>query len=58
MTSPPPPRTPLRVLIVEDSTADAELMLRALGQAGFGPSHERVETADAMRAALGRQGWD
>ena len=23
MTSPPPPRTPLRVLIVEDSTADS-----------------------------------
>src|SRR2546426_3158614 len=55
---PPPPRPPLRVLIVEDSTADAELMLRALGQAGFDPSHERVESADAMRAALVRQPWD
>jgi len=60
MTSPPPPppRAPLRVLIVEDSIADTDLMLRALGQAGFEPSHERVESADAMRAALVRQPWD
>src|SRR2546425_4432965 len=56
--SPPPPRTPLRVLIVEDSPSDAELMVRALRQAGFEPSHERVESADAMRATLVRQPWD
>src|SRR5438094_695988 len=42
----------LRVLIVEDSDTDAELMVRALRQAGFEPDHHRVETAAAMRAAL------
>src|SRR5881409_414682 len=48
----------LRVLIVEDSATDAELMLRALRQAGFEPDHHRVETAAAMRAALDGQAWD
>ncbi|OLC01715.1 MAG: hypothetical protein AUH45_10585 [Gemmatimonadetes bacterium 13_1_40CM_69_22] len=48
----------LRVLIVEDSATDAELMLRALRQAGFEPVHDRVETAAAMRAALAGQAWD
>src|SRR5213076_73424 len=48
----------LRVLIVEDSATDAELMLRALRQAGVDPTHERVETAEGMRAALARHPWD
>ena len=48
----------LRVLIVEDSATDAELMLRAIRQAGFAPVHDRVETAEAMRAALAGQAWD
>src|SRR5881396_2639989 len=48
----------LRVLIVEDSDTDAELMVRALRQAGFEPDHHRVETAAAMRAALDGQAWD
>jgi len=50
--------TALRVLIVEDSASDAELMLRALRQGGFEVVQERVQTADAMRAALARQPWD
>src|SRR5256884_8842638 len=50
--------TALRVLIVEDSASDAELMLRALRGGGFGVVQERVQTADAMRAALARQPWD
>ena len=48
----------VRVLIVEDSAADAELMLRALRAGGFEPACERVETAEAMREALARQPWD
>src|SRR5881296_974966 len=48
----------LRVLIVEDSANDAELMLRALRAAGIEALPERVETADAMREALARQPWD
>ena len=50
--------TLLRVLIVEDSESDAELMLRALRQGGFEIVQERVQTADAMRAALARHPWD
>jgi signal transduction histidine kinase len=51
-------RRPLRALIVEDSAADAELLLRALHRDGYEVSHERVDTAEAMRAALARQTWD
>ncbi|HWD60827.1 MAG TPA: response regulator [Stellaceae bacterium] len=49
--------TPLRVLIVEDSEDDAELLLRNLCRGGFDPVHERVETPGTMRAALERP-WD
>ena len=48
----------VRVLIVEDSAADAELMLRALRTGGFAPAYERVESAAAMRETLARQPWD
>ncbi len=48
----------LRVLIVEDSVDDAALLSAALGQGGFEPMAERVETAESMSAALRRQGWD
>src|SRR5437773_7993169 len=47
----------LRVLIVEDSAADTELILRSLRAGGFTPLYERVETAEAMRQALARQPW-
>ena len=50
--------TALRVLICEDSPADAELMIRALRAGGFEPAHQRVDTAAAMRAALDAQAWD
>jgi signal transduction histidine kinase len=46
------------VLVVEDSAADAEMILRELRRGGFAPIHERVETAEALRAALAHQGWD
>ena len=48
----------IRVLIVEDSASDAELMVRALRQGGFEIVQECVQTAEAMRAALARQSWD
>lgn len=50
--------TPLRVLIVEDSSDDAELVLRQLRRAGYDPVSERVQTAEAMRTALEREAWD
>lgn len=44
--------TPLRVLIVEDMEDDALLLLRELTRGGYAPIHARVETEQAMAAAL------
>jgi two-component sensor histidine kinase/FixJ family two-component response regulator len=50
--------TDIRVLQVEDSPDDAELMLRLLKKAGFLVYSERIETAAEMRQLLARQQWD
>ncbi|HEY4485715.1 MAG TPA: EAL domain-containing protein [Nitrospiria bacterium] len=50
--------TPIRVLIVEDSEDDAALLVGELHRGGYEPACERVETAEAMKAALDRQPWD
>ncbi|TAK09345.1 MAG: response regulator [Candidatus Manganitrophaceae bacterium] len=49
---------PLRILIIEDSEEDAELLLLALRRAGYELLYERVETPAAMEAALAKQAWD
>src|SRR5437867_1329376 len=51
-------KTPLRVLIVEDCEDDAELLLRELRRGGYAPAFERVDTPEAMSAALARESWD
>ena len=48
----------LRVLIVEDSEPDTELLLDQLRRAGYDATWERVETAAAMSTTLDRQEWD
>ena len=48
----------LRILIVEDSEDDALLVMRELRNGGYDPVFERVETAEAMVAALGKESWD
>jgi two-component system, cell cycle sensor histidine kinase and response regulator CckA len=48
----------LRVLVVEDSLLDAELLAHELSRGGYDLTWERVETADAMKAALDRAPWD
>lgn len=48
----------LRVLLVEDSEDDAALTLRQLKKGGYEPSSKRVDTPDAMRAALEVNEWD
>jgi PAS domain S-box-containing protein len=44
--------TPIRVLILEDQAADAELMLHGLRKAGFDPDWQRVEAEPEYLAAL------
>jgi PAS domain S-box-containing protein len=45
------------VLIVEDSPADAKIVVAALGALGRPIEHERVEEPATMRAALDRGSW-
>jgi two-component system cell cycle sensor histidine kinase/response regulator CckA len=55
--SSPTPEKPLRVLVVEDSPADAELLIAELSRGGYDVVAERVESADTLRAALEREQW-
>jgi two-component system cell cycle sensor histidine kinase/response regulator CckA len=48
----------LRVLHVEDSERDVALLTRHLARAGYDLTFERVETPEAMRAALETRQWD
>ncbi|HZZ19360.1 MAG TPA: response regulator [Opitutaceae bacterium] len=45
--------TALRVLLVEDNPADAEMVVRELTRAGFDPSWVRVDSETEFTAALG-----
>jgi two-component system sensor histidine kinase UhpB len=47
----------LRLLLIEDSEEDADLLLREMSRAGYNVEAERVDSADAVRAALERP-WD
>jgi PAS domain S-box-containing protein len=49
---------PLRVLLVEDSVEDAELLMRELRRGGYEPSARRVDTEDDLRAAVDEESWD
>ncbi len=49
---------PLRVLLIEDSESDAVLLTRELLRAGYDPAVTRVETGEAMEAALAEGEWD
>src|SRR6266853_189309 len=48
----------LRVLNVEDQERDVSLLTRHLMRAGYEIVSERVETPEAMRAALETEEWD
>jgi len=52
------PGAALAVLIVEDNPHDAALLLRELKRGGYEVAYERVDTPEAMAAALDRQSWD
>jgi PAS domain S-box-containing protein len=51
-------KSPLRLLIIEDSEDDEQLLLQQLHRSGYAVEHERVETAPAMLDALARGPWD
>jgi PAS domain S-box-containing protein len=48
----------LKVLLVEDSENDAELLLHALKKAGYNPTARRVDNAADMDEALAHGSWD
>src|SRR5687768_2234356 len=54
----PAMKIPLKVLVVEDSRDDAELLLWALKQSGYEPSYALVQNAQGMRTQLQKQAWD
>jgi PAS domain S-box-containing protein len=49
---------PRRILIVDDSPDDAELAAQALRRGSFPLTYQRVDTPEAMHAALGEGTWD
>ena len=54
----PEPRGELRVLVVEDSQDDYELLVNFLGRSPWNVQARRVEDASGLRAALAAQRWD
>lgn len=49
---------PLRVLVVEDSEDDTNLVIRQIRKGGYEPVFERVETAKELKNALATRLWD
>ncbi len=49
---------PLRLLLVEDSADDAELIAAELRRGGYSPSVERVHSRSAFCSALQQSDWD
>jgi PAS domain S-box-containing protein len=53
-----PKKTNLRALLVDDSEFDTELLVRELQDSGYTVAHQRVDTAQALQAALAQSPWD
>ena len=49
---------PLRLLVIEDSIYDAELILSRLKQEGYQLASQRIETAPEFETALEQGSWD
>lgn len=48
----------IRVLLIDDSEDDAQLILRELRRGGYSVQYELIETRAAMEAALSESVWD
>ena len=48
----------LRVIVVEDSEDDAALIARVLRRGGYEAAYTRVDSSEAMSAALVHGNWD
>ncbi|MBF0573126.1 MAG: response regulator [Desulfamplus sp.] len=48
----------LRLLLIEDSDSDAELITRLLKRAGFNLTVEQIQTSQEMTKALNNREWD
>jgi diguanylate cyclase len=53
-----PVTSTLRLLLIEDSPDDAALVVRELTRGGYDVDVDRVDTPEALVAALKRQSWD
>jgi signal transduction histidine kinase len=51
-------KKPLRLLLVEDSDDDADLVVHELTRGGYEPSVHRVQIRDEFRAAVESGAWD
>jgi two-component system, response regulator len=49
---------PIRILIVEDSEANALLLVSQLKKEGYNPTYNQVDTAQAMSEAFEKKTWD
>ena len=49
---------PLRLLLVEDSSDDAQLIVRTIQRGGYEVEYERVDTQAALQGALDFEKWD
>lgn len=51
-------KEPLRLLLIEDSQADAELVVIELRRGGYEPYWHRIESGAELKAALDEEEWD
>jgi len=52
------PQVPLRILVVDDSPDDEELLLRTVRKGGYSVTARRVDTPETLQSALQNEPWD
>jgi len=50
--------TELRVLMLEDSEEDTQLVIREFKKGGYAVSYQRVDTPEDLKKAIEKQAWD